>query len=206
MKTQSCWNTIKAAEMVWWFVGPVMPSSFKPSIKKTPSPTQLNRKQCLQTLGISHQEADKSKQVHIGAELNLTAILLLGKQTIWPKGSGETSPIFKAKLNCKQKSIPKKSFENWWKPMTWPVTAGDIMCFAWCLCSWGSLWLVALRYYVNTLAKDTLAPLSQPNQESWGGRSQPVPCPPGPPGEVGYKLRAVLQAWTPKKIPENVYV
>lgn len=75
--------------------------------------------------------------------------------------------------------------------MTWPVLAGGIMWFAWCLCSWGSLWPVALGYCVNllskaTLAKDILAPLSQPSQESRGGRSQPAPCPPGPPGEMGY--------------------
>lgn len=75
--------------------------------------------------------------------------------------------------------------------MAWPVIAGGIVCFAWCLCSWGGLWLVALGYCVNllskaTVAKDTLAPLSQPSQESREGRKQPILCPPGPPREVGY--------------------
>lgn len=176
--------------MLRWFVGPVMPSPFKPFIKKTSSPTQLNRKQCLQTLGISHQEAGKSKQVHIGTELNLTAVLLLGKQTIWPKGSGETFPICKAMLNCKQKSFPKNLLRtdgNQWHGLS----LQEASCALPSACSWGSLWPVALGYCVNllskaTLPKDTLAPLSQPSQESRGGRSQPAPCPPGPSGETVY--------------------
>lgn len=42
--------------------------------------------------GVSHQEAGKSKQVHLDAKLNLTAVLFRSEQTIWPKGSAETLP------------------------------------------------------------------------------------------------------------------
>lgn len=97
--------------MFRWFVGPVMPSSFKPFIKNTPSPIQLNRKQCLQTLGISHQEADKSKEVHVGAELNLTATLLSASKQYDQREAVKCPPFVKSSLIVSKNPSQKKLWE-----------------------------------------------------------------------------------------------
>lgn len=96
------------------------PSNAKPFqtfFKKTPSPTQLNRKQCLQTLVISHQEAGKSKQVHIGTELNLTAVLLLGKQQYDQREVVKRPPFVKPSLivskNPSQKNLLRTDGNQW---------------------------------------------------------------------------------------------
>lgn len=121
------------------------------------------------------------------------------------------SPICKAKLNCKQKTFPKGKFWEPMEPMTRPVTAGGIMCFVWCLRSMGALWPVALGSCLTLpskalAAEDTSAPLSQPSLGSWGGRSQPVPCHPGPPAEGGYHYGLTCKHKCPKNPLKCLYI
>lgn len=78
--------------------------------EKFPGNSRAALTKCLQIFGISHQEAGKSTQVPVDPKCNLTAMPLLSRRTISPKGNSGMAPSLQAKFDCKQKKLSKGSY------------------------------------------------------------------------------------------------
>lgn len=176
---------------------------FKSFVKNTPSPTQLNRKQCLQTLGISDQEADKSKQVHVGAELNLQPHCSSASTQYDQREAVKCPPFLKSNLIVSKNPSQKKLWELMeTNDMPCHCRRHRVLCLVPLLprqfVAGGSGILCELAEEIHTGKGHTCSTV--PAQPGTQRRKKPT-CPMSSrtSWKSGLLLRADLQEWTPIK-------